>query len=112
MEVLQTLSVALGLSALTGYSLYLTVFSTGLAIHFALTFYFLPRIWRSVSITLWFIVRKLNQTSSSETIDKLPDKLPARFEALFRRLTEPTATVAWAAPCVSGKGKYLEPNRF
>src|ERR1700731_5106341 len=34
MEVLQTLSVALGLAALTGYSLYLTVFSTGLAIHF------------------------------------------------------------------------------
>src|ERR1700736_5032827 len=33
MEVLQTLSVALGLAALTGYSLYLTVFSTGLAIH-------------------------------------------------------------------------------
>jgi len=83
-----------------------------LAILFALTFYFLPKIWRSISITLWFIVRKLNQTSSSETIDKLPDKLPARFEALFRRLTEPTATVAWAAPCVSGKGKFLEPNRF
>ena len=34
MEVLQTLSVALGLAALSGYSLYLTVFSTGLAIHF------------------------------------------------------------------------------
>jgi Domain of unknown function (DUF4126) len=34
MEVLQTLSIALGLAALTGYSLYLTVFSTGLAIHF------------------------------------------------------------------------------
>src|ERR1700739_3961788 len=33
MEVLQTLSVALGLAALSGYSLYLTVFSTGLAIH-------------------------------------------------------------------------------
>jgi hypothetical protein len=83
-----------------------------LAILFALTFYFLPRIWRSISIALWFISRKLNQTSSSETIDKLPDKLPARFEALFRRLTEPTATVAWAVPCVSGKGKFLEPNRF
>ena len=34
MEVLQTLSVALGLAALSGYSLYLTVFSTGLAIHY------------------------------------------------------------------------------
>jgi hypothetical protein len=34
MEVLQTLAVALGLAALSGYSLYLTVFATGLAIHF------------------------------------------------------------------------------
>jgi hypothetical protein len=83
-----------------------------LAILFALTFYFLPRIWRSISIKLWFIARKLNQMSGSETVDKLPNKLPGRFEALFRRLTQPTATVAWAAPCVSGKGKYLQPNRF
>src|SRR5215471_5421669 len=33
MEVLQTLSVALGLATLSGYSLYLTVFATGLSIH-------------------------------------------------------------------------------
>jgi Domain of unknown function (DUF4126) len=34
MEVLQTLAVGLGLAALSGYSLYLTVFATGLAVHF------------------------------------------------------------------------------
>jgi hypothetical protein len=34
MEVLQTLAVGLGLAALSGYSLYLTVFATGMAIHF------------------------------------------------------------------------------
>ena len=34
MDVLQTLAVALGLAALSGYSLYLTVFLTGLAVHF------------------------------------------------------------------------------
>jgi hypothetical protein len=34
MEVLQTLAVALGLAALSGYSFYLTVFVTGLAIRF------------------------------------------------------------------------------
>jgi len=33
MEVLQTLAVALGLATLSGYSLYLTVFATGLSIH-------------------------------------------------------------------------------
>src|SRR6202007_2341615 len=34
MDVLQTLAVALGLPALSCYSLYLTVFLTGLAVHF------------------------------------------------------------------------------
>jgi hypothetical protein len=34
MDVLQTLSVALGLAALAGINLYLTVFVTGLALHF------------------------------------------------------------------------------
>src|ERR1700757_442371 len=82
------------------------------AVLFALTIYFLPRIWRSISIRVWFITRKLNQKSSSEVVDKLPDKLPARSEAMFRRLTPATTTVAWAVPCVSGKGKFLEPNRF
>ena len=36
MEVLQTLAIALGLAALSGYSFYLTVFVTGLAIRFDL----------------------------------------------------------------------------
>jgi Domain of unknown function (DUF4126) len=79
---------------------------------FALTFYFLPRIWRSISINFWFISRKLNQLSGAENIDKLPARLPSRYHALFRRLTGAAATVAWAVPCVSGKGKYLEPDRF
>src|SRR5260221_11567431 len=34
MEVLETLAVALGLATPSGYSLYLTVFLTGLTIHF------------------------------------------------------------------------------
>jgi hypothetical protein len=79
---------------------------------FALTFYFLPKIWRSISMNLWFISRKLNQLTAAESIDKLPHRLSSRYNALFRRLTSATATVAWAVPCVSGKGKYLEPNRF
>jgi hypothetical protein len=42
----------------------------------------------------------------------LPDQFPARFKTSFRRLTGREATVSWAAPCVSGRGKNLEPNRF
>jgi hypothetical protein len=83
-----------------------------LTLLFALTFYFLPGIWRSISMNLWFISRKLNQLSGFETVEKLPAKLPAKYEALFRRLGGTAFTVAWAVPCVSGKGKYLGPNRF
>jgi uncharacterized protein DUF4126 len=79
---------------------------------FALTFYFLPRIWRSISVNFWMIARKLNQLSVGEAEIKLPDHFPARFETNFRRLTGRETTVAWAAPCISGKGKDLEPDRF
>src|ERR1700730_12921287 len=79
-----------------------------LCLLFALTIYFLPKIWRSISMNLWFIARKLNQISGTENVDKLPTKLPSRYDALFRRMSSTAATVAWAVPCVSGKGKYLE----
>jgi len=79
---------------------------------FAITFYFLPKIWRSTSMNLWLISRKLNQISAAENIDTLPARLPSRYHALFQRLTSAAATVAWAVPCISGKGKYLESNRF
>ena len=79
---------------------------------FALTFYFLPRIWRSISVNLWMIARKLNRLPIDETDGKLPDQFPARLETSFRHLTGRETTVSWAAPCVSGKGKNLNPNRF
>jgi hypothetical protein len=83
-----------------------------LCLLFAFTFYFLPKIWRSISMNLWFISRKLNQITGVANVDQLPTKLPSRYDALFRRLAGNAPAVAWAVPCVSGKGKYLEPNRF
>jgi len=79
---------------------------------FAITFYLLPKIWRSISVHLWMIARKLNRLSTAEVDTKLPDQFPARFETSFRCLTGRESTVSWAAPCVSGKGKNLAPNRF
>jgi hypothetical protein len=99
-----------GVTLLWHYPIAFFVF---LSLLFALTFYFLPKIWRSIWINLWFIARKLNEiTIGGEGIEKLPAKLPSRYEALFRRMTGNSATIAWAAPCVSGNGKHLEPNRF
>jgi len=79
---------------------------------FALTFYFLPRIWRSISVNLWMIARKLNRLPIDQTDGKLPDQFPGRLETSFRHLTGRETTVSWAAPCVSGNGKNLDPNRF
>ena len=79
---------------------------------FAITFYLLPKIWRSISVHLWMIARKLNRLSTAEVDTKLPDQFPARFETSFRCLTGRESTVSWAVPCVSGKGKNLAPNRF
>jgi hypothetical protein len=79
---------------------------------FALTIYFLPKIWRSISVHFWMIARKLNQLPSDETERKLPDQIPGRFETSFRRLTGRETSVSWAGPCVSGKGKQLKTNRF
>jgi hypothetical protein len=89
----------------------IAVFSV-LSLVWAVTIYFLPRIWRSISTNLWFISRKLNQLSPTGDPEKLPAHLPSAYDASFRRLAGSSATVEWAVPCVSGKGKYMEPNRF
>jgi hypothetical protein len=83
-----------------------------LSLVFAVTIYFLPRLWRSISTNLWFISRKLNQLPLTDDPEKLPTHLPSAYDASFRRLTGAFATVDWAVPCVSGKGKFLESNRF
>jgi uncharacterized protein DUF4126 len=77
----------------------------------AVAFYFLPRLWRSISMRIWFISRKLNQRAG-QPIVSLPTHLPSRFNSTFGKLTGPDFNVAWAVPCVSGKGKFLDPNRF
>jgi hypothetical protein len=82
------------------------------SIVFGLTIYLFPRLWRSISANIWFISRKLNQVSPSDAEEQLPTRLPSAYHASFRKLSGGSATVEWAVPCVSGKGKYLEPNRF
>src|SRR6516165_3163904 len=79
---------------------------------FALTFYFLPKIWRSISVHLWMIACKLNRLPIDETDSKLPDHFPARFKSSLRRLTGRETNVSWATSCVSGKGTDLDLNRF
>jgi hypothetical protein len=86
------------------------VFGT-MVVLLAVAFYFLPKLWRSISMRIWFISRKLNQ-KTAPSLDALPIRLPGRYQAVFSKLTSPDLRVVWAVPCVSGRGKFLEPNRF
>jgi hypothetical protein len=79
---------------------------------FALTIYFLPRLWRSITTSLWFISKKLNQAPEGTVQEQLPTQLPAAYDGSFSKLSGCSTNVDWAVPCVSGRGKYLEPDRF
>ncbi|MBV8223652.1 MAG: hypothetical protein JO232_00510 [Verrucomicrobia bacterium] len=50
--------------------------------------------------------------SESDAQEQLPTHLPARYDLSFSKLGGASVNVEWAVPCVSGKGKFLEPNRF
>ncbi|MBV9391326.1 MAG: DUF4126 domain-containing protein [Verrucomicrobia bacterium] len=89
---------------------YPILFLAMLIVALAIMFYFLPPIWRSLRTQVWLISRKLNQLGNGKEDDPIPRKLPGRYYAIFRRIAEPNATLAWAVPCISGRG--LPPNRF
>src|SRR5256712_4601346 len=43
---------------------------------------------------------------------KLPVTLPTRLEPIFRRQNLLGETIAWTAPCVSGRGRRIPANLF
>jgi len=43
---------------------------------------------------------------------KLPFTLPARLEHVFERQNALGETIAWAAPCISGRGRRIPANLF
>jgi hypothetical protein len=79
---------------------------------FTLAIFFLPKTWRAMRIKLWFILQKLRQPAGSGSDQALENKLPSRYDMIFRRLSNTPSPLAWAALCVSGKGKRIESNRF
>jgi len=81
-----------------------------IAILFLLILYFLPRLWRSIAIKIWFISRKLNYMWNGDKVDSLPTRLPSQFEKAIRGAGD--NQIRWAVPCISGKGKYIGSNRF
>jgi Domain of unknown function (DUF4126) len=82
-----------------------------LLLFFSLAFYFLPKIWRAIGARVWFIRRKLKQPARSETQPVLPTKLPGRYQSALNRLSKPPQPIAWAVPCITGRGKFIPTDR-
>jgi Domain of unknown function (DUF4126) len=68
-------------------------------------FYFAPRILRAMKVKIWLAWRKLNGPADRGGPVKLPLALPPRLAPIFGRENILGETIAWSAPCVSGRGR-------
>jgi hypothetical protein len=82
-----------------------------LLVFFSVAFYFLPRIWRTIRIRVWFIRQKMKQPARRTAVELLAS-LPGPYEHWFHKLVEPRQTVRWAVPCITGKGKLVPRDQF
>ena len=75
-------------------------------------FYFAPRILRAMKVKIWLAWRKLNGPADPNVPAKLAVTLPARLAPVFGQENVLGETIAWAAPCVSGRGRRIPANLF
>lgn len=75
-------------------------------------FYFAPRILRAMKVKIWLAWRKLNGPADRDEPVKLPSALPARLAPVFGGENVLGETIAWAVPCVSGRGRRIPANLF
>ena len=100
----------LGGLALIHYSpaLALSIFALAIA-----TFlYFAPKVLRAMKAKIWLALKKLNGPAELSAPVKLPITLPARFASVFSRQNVLGETIAWTAPCISGRGRRIPANLF
>jgi hypothetical protein len=80
------------------------------AVAIAVFFYFAPKILRGMKAKLWLAWKKLNGPVEYRLAPKLPATLSSRLAPIFIR--ENPGTIAWAAPCLSGRGRRIPANLF
>ena len=80
------------------------------AVAIAAFFYFAPKILRAMKAKLWLAWKKLNGPAEYRLAAKLSTTLPGRLAPIFSRAN--TETIAWAAPCISGRGRRIPANLF
>jgi hypothetical protein len=82
-----------------------------LLVLFSVAFYFLPRIWRTIRIRIFYIRQKMKQPARRTAVEFLAS-LPGPYERWFHKLVEPRQTVRWAVPCITGKGRLIPRDQF
>ncbi len=82
------------------------------AVAIAAFLYFAPKILRAMKAKIWLALNKLNGPANVNMQVKLPLMLPARLASIFSRQNILGETIAWAAPCLSGRGRRIPPNLF
>ena len=74
--------------------------------------YFAPKIFRSMKAKIWLALNKLNAAPDVRRAATLPIALPSRLAPIFSKQNLLGETIAWAVPCVSGRGRRIPANLF
>jgi hypothetical protein len=82
------------------------------ALAIAAFFYFAPKILRSMKARIWLALTKLNAGADLRRPSTLPTALPSRLAPIFNRQNLLAETIAWAVPCISGRGRRIPANLF
>lgn len=82
------------------------------AVALAAFLYFAPKIFRAMRAKIWLIFKKLNFPAASDLPVTLPIALPSKFVDAFSRQNILGETIAWAVPCLSGRGRRIPANLF
>ena len=82
------------------------------ALAIAAFLYFAPKVLRSMKAKIWLALNKLNAAADVRRPSTLPIALPSRLAPIFSKQNLLGETIAWAVPCVSGRGRRIPANLF
>jgi hypothetical protein len=82
------------------------------ALAIAAFLYFAPKILRSMKARIWLALTKLNLPAELRRPSTLPIALPGRLSPIFSKQNLLGETIAWAVPCISGRGRRIPANLF
>jgi Domain of unknown function (DUF4126) len=74
--------------------------------------YFAPKVFRSMKAKIWLALNKLNAAPDIHRAASLPIALPSRLAPTFAKQNLLGETIAWAVPCISGRGRKISANLF